>query len=169
MFPYQGFALDRYRFLAKRLRAEIFAGDIYHDVFLTKGAPGRRHVITYSERIPVSQRLLGVGLLLGALHFAWEGCRFGLRFSPPEAGIRAASNQHKILRAYRAVRPWLAEFLMPESIKAEMAREQWTILDVCREYDLTPDIVAAACGLPPCETIWQQHERAAWAERLVGW
>lgn len=161
--------MERYRFIAKRLRADIRVGSIQHDVFLSKGTLGHEHVITYSPRLPVSKRLLGVGLMLGALQFAWEGRRFGLMFSPPSSGAATIANERKIRLGYRAVRPWLADLLVPQSIKDEMAREQWTILDVCREYDLEPDIVAIACGLPPCEVACALHDRAVWAERSRGW
>lgn len=160
--------MERYTLAAKNLGAVIRCGGwLAHDVFLTKNTKLGRHVITYSHSVPRDQAVLGVGLMLGALHFAWPGLRFGLRFSPPDHP--EAVNERALRRSYRAIRPWLSDLLVTEPIKAHMALEQLTVSDVCRMYDLTPDIVAIAFGLPPCEVACALHERNVWAERARGW
>lgn len=161
--------MERYRFLANRLGAEIRAASIAHDVFLTKGAPGRLHVVSYSDRIPEPFRLLGVGLLLGALRFGWEGRRFGLRFRPPDASLIATANARTIREGYRQVLPWLADFLVTEPIKRHMRRDGLTLTEVCHLYGLPPNVVEVACGHPPSERSWEAYERALWNERLAGW
>jgi hypothetical protein len=166
--------MQRYEMLAARLGVVVRSDWLKNDIHLTKRPRPARSVITYDYRLPAPMAIVGVGMMLGTVHFDWgrSGAteeRFGLRFSPPWANHKLRQKEAEIYSGYRYLRRWLAGVLITQKMKEELAVEGRPYTDLCWMHDLPLDIVQVAYGIHPLESERIAFGDAIWAAYESGW